>query len=109
MRARPAPDDMQNIMLTSATEMDGHTNLVFYRKRKTGDTEKDVEIKVLNDIIQFTLKRSLFYLSIDTEITLNCCGRCPTQGRPCRQEEWATGCCYHKSLNIYVVTHSHPR
>ena len=55
MRAMPAPDDMQNIMLTSATEMDGYTNLVFHRKRKTGDTEKDVEIKVLNEIIQFTL------------------------------------------------------
>ena len=55
MRAMPAPDDMQNIMLTSATEIDGYTNLVFHRKRKTGDTEKDVEIKVLNDIIQFTL------------------------------------------------------
>ena len=51
----PAADDMQNIMLTSASEMDGYTNLVFHRKRKTGDTEKDVEIKVLNDIIQFTL------------------------------------------------------
>ena len=72
MRAMPAPDDLQNIMLTSATEMDGYTNLVFYRKRKTNDTEKDVEIKVLNDIIQFKLKRSLFYLSIDIEITLNC-------------------------------------
>ena len=63
MRAMPAADDMQNIMLTSASEMDGHTNLVFYRKRKTGDMEKDVEIKVLNDIIQLTLNR---------EITLNC-------------------------------------
>ena len=71
MRAMPAPDDLQNIMLTSATETDGYTNLVFYRKRKTGDTEKDVEIKVLNDILQFTLKRGLFYLSIDIEITLN--------------------------------------
>ena len=55
MRAMPVPDDMQNIMLTSATEMDGYTNLVFHRKRKTGDTQKDVEIKVLNDMIQFTL------------------------------------------------------
>ena len=105
----PAPDDLQNIVLTSATEMDGNTNLVFHRKRKTNDTEKDVEIKVLNDIIQFRLKRSLFYLSIDTEITLNCCSRFSTRGRPCRQEEWAAGCCYHKSLNIYVVTLSHPR
>ena len=78
----PAPDDLQNIMLTSATETDGYTNLVFYRKRKTGDTEKDVEIKVLNDILQFTLKRGLFYLSIDIEITLNYWGRFLTQERP---------------------------
>ena len=55
MRAMPAADDMQNILLTSAFEIDGYTNLVFHRKRKTGDTEKDVEIKVLNDIIQFAL------------------------------------------------------
>ena len=72
MRARPAPDDFHNIVLTSAMEMDGYTTLVFYRKRKTGDTEKDVEIKVINDILQLTLKRGLFYLSIDIEITLNC-------------------------------------
>ena len=62
MRAMPAADDMQNIMLTSASEMDGYTNLVFYRKRKTGDTERDVEIKVLNDIIQFRLKMELIVL-----------------------------------------------
>ena len=55
MRAMPAPDDMQNIMLTSASEVDGYTNLVFYRKRKTGDIERDVEIKVSNHIMQFTL------------------------------------------------------
>lgn len=50
MRARPNPDadNMQNIMLTSASEMDGYTNLVFHRQRKTGDTATDVEIMVLN-------------------------------------------------------------
>lgn len=42
----PLPDTMQNIMLTSAMEMDGYTNLVFYRKRNTGDNQ-DVEIVVL--------------------------------------------------------------
>ena len=35
-------------MLTSAMEMDGYTNLVFHRQRKTGDTDGDVEIMVLN-------------------------------------------------------------
>lgn len=46
MRAMPMPDaeNMQNIMLTSASEMDGYTNLVFHRQRKTGDTVTDVEI-----------------------------------------------------------------
>lgn len=58
----PTPDAMQNIMLTSAMEMDGNTNLVFYRKRKTGDTENDVEIKVLNDFIQLTLPELGFIL-----------------------------------------------
>lgn len=58
----PTPDAMQNIMLTSAMEMDGYTNLVFYRKRKTGDTENDVEIKVLNDFIQLTLPEQGFIL-----------------------------------------------
>ena len=58
----PAADDMQNILLTSASEMDRYTNLVFYRKRKTGDTERDVEIKILNDILQFRLKMELIVL-----------------------------------------------
>jgi len=47
MQAMPLPDTTENIMLTSATEMDGYTNLVFYRKRKTGDNDQDVEIMVL--------------------------------------------------------------
>jgi len=49
MRAMPYPDEVNNIMLTAASEMDGYTNLVFHRLRKTGDTAKDVEIMVLND------------------------------------------------------------
>ena len=60
MRAMPAEDDFQNVRLPLASEIDGHTNLVFYRKRNTGDTDKDVEIKVL--ILQLTLKKGLFYL-----------------------------------------------
>ena len=101
MQARPAADDMQNIMLISGSEMDGYTNLVFYRKRKTGDIEKDVEIKVLNGIIQF----------IDTEIPLNCCGRFSTQERPCRQEDdgrEGVAITSH-ALIIYTVTHYHAR
>jgi len=42
----PSPDEAKNIMLTSASEMDGYTNLVFHRLRKTGDTATDVEIMV---------------------------------------------------------------
>ena len=88
MRAMPAPDDMQNIMLTSATEMDGYTNLVFHRKRKTGDTQKDVEIKVLNDMIQFTLpEQGLILLKHRYRITLNCCNTFSTRGRRGRQDE----------------------
>jgi len=49
MQARPSPDEANNIMLTSASEMYGYTILVFHRQRKTGDTATDVEIMVLND------------------------------------------------------------
>lgn len=44
---QPSPDTTKNYMLTSAMEMNGYTNLVFDRKRDTGDPQ-DVEIKVLN-------------------------------------------------------------
>ena len=44
-RLRPNPDVINDYVLMSAMEMDGYTNLVFNRKRKTGDV-KDVEIKV---------------------------------------------------------------
>lgn len=55
MRAMPLPDNMQNIMLTSAMEMDGYTNLVFYRKRKTGDNDQDVEIMVFKLMTSYSL------------------------------------------------------
>lgn len=42
---RPMPDKEQNYMMMSASEMNGYTNLVFYRKRDTGDAEQDVVIK----------------------------------------------------------------
>lgn len=40
------PDKVQNYMMMSASEMNGYTNLVFYRKRDTGDAEQDVVIEV---------------------------------------------------------------
>ena len=46
-KMQPSPDTTPNYMLTSAMERNGYTNLVFYRKRNTGDAQ-DVEIKVLN-------------------------------------------------------------
>ena len=45
-RMMPMPDKEQNYMMMSASEMNGYTNLVFYRKRDTGDAEQDVVIKV---------------------------------------------------------------
>lgn len=42
----PMPDKEQNYMMMSASEMNGYTNLVFYRKRDTGDAKQDVVIKV---------------------------------------------------------------
>lgn len=45
-RMMPMPDKEQNYMMMSASEMNGYTNLVFYRKRDTGDAKQDVVIKV---------------------------------------------------------------
>lgn len=50
----PMPDKVQNYMMMSASEMNGYTNLVFYRKRDTGDAEQDVVIKVR--LIEIPLK-----------------------------------------------------
>ena len=45
--AKPPKDAKQDYTLTSHEERDGYTMLSFNRKRNTGDTEGDVEIKVV--------------------------------------------------------------
>ena len=46
-RAKPPKDTQEDYTLTSHEERDGYTMLSFHRKRNTGDTEGDVEIKVV--------------------------------------------------------------
>ena len=45
--SKPPKDAKQDYTLTSQEERDGYTMLSFHRKRNTGDTEGDVEIKVV--------------------------------------------------------------
>lgn len=93
----PFPDDMQDIMLTSAMEMNGYTNLVFHRKRKTADTAKDVEIKVLHDIklvhhTVYTEKRLFLYICIDIQIRLELLRSRLKQGLVVKGEMGRAGC-----------------
>ena len=44
--SRPPRDASKNLKLYNATEKDGMTTLIYYRKRDTGDTAGDIVITV---------------------------------------------------------------
>ena len=60
-RSQPNADAQQDYIMKMATQKDGYTTLVFYRKMNTGDSANDVEIKV----------RAPFWV-------LDGCGPCPS-------------------------------